>query len=235
LNQDKNSKDSRFAKPDLDTWKLANDIHIWRFPLAKISSPLLSEDEYAPAGRFFFEADRNRFISGRHFLRLALSKYLFANPLDISISLGASKKPFILHPSTDIHFNISHSGEWILMAIAKDELGVDVERLNEDFSFSDLLDQHFSEAEQKYIQSLPDAPAAFFYLWTRKEALTKAWGTGLQENLKHVSVLPEDILYAKNELFWKLRSFSVSDGYPAAIAYSGKPENLFFFNGSGLT
>jgi 4'-phosphopantetheinyl transferase len=234
LDQHKSSMDIHFAKPGIDTWKLANDVHIWRFPLATISSPFLNDDELAFAGRFFFEADRNRFISGRHFLRLILSKYLFVNPLDISISSSASKKPFILYPTSDIHFNLSHSGEWILMAIAKNELGVDIEYVNKDFEFNDLLDQHFCEEEKKYIQSRSDALMAFYYLWTRKEALLKAWGKGLQANLKDVGVLGDDISYKKNKRLWKLKSFMLSNDHAATIAFSPDTENLLFFDGSDL-
>jgi 4'-phosphopantetheinyl transferase len=234
LYQDKSSKDIHFAKPDLGTWKLANDIHIWRFHLAKILFPNLNDDEKALAGRFHFEPDRNRFILGRHALRLILSKYLRVNPLDIFIFSPESKKPFISHPFSDIHFNISHSGEWILVALAKNELGVDIEYLNKGFEFNDLMDHHFSEAEQKYIQWQSNALAAFFYLWTRKEALLKSWGKGLQANLQDIDVLGDDISYKKNGMSWKLKSFKVSEDHFAAIAFSSDLENQLFFDGSDL-
>jgi 4'-phosphopantetheinyl transferase len=223
-----------FAKPGIDTWKLENDVHIWRFPLTEISFPLLNDDEQALAKRFHFEPDRNRFILGRHALRLILSKYLCVDSLDISISSSGSKKPFIFYPAADIFFNISHSGEWILAAVAKNELGVDIEYLNKDFEFNDLLDQHFCEEERKYIQSQSDALMAFYYLWTRKEALLKAWGKGLPANLKDVGVLGDDISYKKNKWLWKLRSFMVCNNHAATIAFSPDTKNLLFFDGSDL-
>jgi len=108
-----------------------------------------------------------------------------------------------------------------------------MEKVDPVFAHEDILTEHFSEAEKTFVLSAADPAAAFYFLWTRKEALTKAWGTGLQENLKLVSVLEEDPVIEMNRASWRLKSFSVSENYPAALA-SHAMENIFYFDGSDI-
>jgi 4'-phosphopantetheinyl transferase len=234
LDQANSSTVVRFIEPVLKVWNPGNDIHIWKFPAIKVNSPFLTSSENNIASRFRLEDDRNRFTVGRHALRLLLSEYLSVGPSEISISSEIGKKPFVSNPSSEIHFNMSHSGNWILIAFAKNELGIDIEKIDFDFAFQDILPEHFSEAEQVFIAAAADPLAAFYYMWTRKEALTKAWGTGLQENLKQVTVLEAGPLIENGQKSWTLASFCVSEFYPAAIAFIGKLENIIYFDGNAL-
>jgi 4'-phosphopantetheinyl transferase len=216
-----------------DVWNLENEIQVWRFPAIPLASPLLTATEKESAARFRFEGDRNRYVMGRHAQRLLLSEYLSVDPFDLPIFSETGQKPFVSRPSSKIYFNTSHSGEWVVLAFARDELGIDIEKADPVFAYDDILKVHFSEAEKAYVLSAADSTAAFFFLWTRKEALTKAWGTGLQENLKEVSVLDDDPLIGMNHLSWSLRSFAVSENYPAALA-SHVINNIVFLDGLAL-
>jgi 4'-phosphopantetheinyl transferase len=228
------SSENLFINPGNYSWELGSSVHVWKFPLIKSAFSLLTESEKELAKRFRFEGDRNRFAVGRQALRFLLSKYLDLKPEEISISAEKGQKPFISSPSSNIHFNITHSGEWVLIAIAKDELGIDIEKIDPEFEFGDLLREHFSEAEQSFISQAGDPVAAFYFLWTRKEALTKAWGTGLQENLKLVSVLDLHALIEIRNKFWKLETFNVSSDYLTALAFSSTSENIIYFDGTGI-
>jgi 4'-phosphopantetheinyl transferase len=232
LEQESQVKVIEFIRPGPSAWKLDNHVHVWKFPVRDNGFSLLTDPEKEFASRYRFEGDRNRFIIGRQSLRLLLSKYLSVGPMDISIKSENGQKPFVSDPSCKIHFNISHSGDWVLIAVATEELGIDVEKINPSFDFKDLLQEHFNEPEQLFISKAADPVSAFYYLWTRKEALTKARGTGLQENLKMVSALDEYSSSDLNKKILKLESFHVSNFYPAAIAYSGRLENIIFFDGS---
>jgi 4'-phosphopantetheinyl transferase len=225
------SKIVQFLMPGNDIWQLGNDIHIWKFPSAMASVSLLTASEKNISSRFRFEQDRKRFTAGRYALRLLLSKYLSTDLSEISIIAEPGQKPFVSIPSNHIHFNISHSGEWVLIAFANQEVGIDIEMANPAFEFHDLLEEHFSEEEQQFIKDSGDPSSTFFYLWTRKEALTKAWGTGLQENLKQILVLTDLTLYNNH---WNLESFYVSANYPAAVAFSDQRKIICYFDGTGL-
>ena len=221
-----------FLNPGLCNWELDQVVHMWRFPMQKISNTLLSEGEKEFAARFRLEEDRNRFITGRHALRLLLTQYLAgARAIILPSPLGG--KPFLSESDSTIAFNLSHSGNWILLAFAKQELGIDIEKINPDFIYQDLLDEHFSEEEKSFIQLSIDPLVTFYFLWTRKEALTKGWGTGLQENLKQVGVL-DGFHHQMNNQVWRLSSLFLSSEYPAALAYAGLPKNIFYFDGGLL-
>ncbi len=227
-------KDIRFIQPDQNSWNLENDVHVWRLPAMPSDLSLLTGPEKLLANQFRFETDKSRFAIGRQGLRYLLSKYLNANPLDIGIDQRDRKKPRINYPLTDIRFNVSHSGAWVLIAICRNELGIDIEKIDPEFQYSDLLEEHFSEAEKSFISSAANPLSAFLYLWTRKEALTKAWGTGLQENLKLVSVLGDYSSVDLQQKSWKLESFHFSDSYQSALAHLCDSGNIIYFDGTGL-
>jgi len=227
-----NSTVIHFDQPGVSNWKLGNDIHIWKFPAVDVGSSLLTTAEKEIAGRFRFTGDMNRFAVGRHALRLLLSKYLSIGPGEISIIAQKGQKPFISSPSSKIHFNISHSGDWVLIAFANGGLGIDIEKINLDFEYSEILDEHFSEAEIAFISDNDNPVSSFYFLWTRKEAMTKARGRGLGENLKMVNVL-DDILDL-NKKTWKLVSFQIPEYYHAALAYPAELESPVYFDGASL-
>jgi 4'-phosphopantetheinyl transferase len=230
--QEKQLKEIRFIQPDQNSWNLEKDVHVWRFPVITTDFSLLTDTEKAFANKFRFEMDKCRFAVGRQALRYLLSKYLNAKPLDIGIDERDQKKPVISYPVMDIHFNISHSGEWVLIGMSRKELGIDIEKINPAFQYNDLLQEHFSEAEKIFISRATNPHQAFFYLWTRKEALTKAWGTGLQENLKSVSILNDYSSVDIQHKSWKLESFHFSDFYQSALAHPRDRENIFYFDGT---
>lgn len=102
---------------------------------------------------------------------------------------GPNGKPYF--PGTDIHFNISHSGDYKVLAIADAPVGVDIER----FRKADLrVAKRFCENEYNYITQ-KDSEHRFFEIWTKKEAYLKYKGTGLRGGLDSFDVfsLPEDI------------------------------------------
>jgi 4'-phosphopantetheinyl transferase len=150
------------------------------------------------------------------------------NPLDIEIVAEKGKKPFIRYPGTQLQFNISHSGQWVVVALAYEELGIDIEQINSSFDYSMLLEDHFTVAEQRFVIDAEIPATAFYFLWTRKEALVKAAGGGLQEKLKAVSVLDGQDFAEVNKKKWKISSFTLSADYPVSLAYCGSLKNCYF-------
>jgi 4'-phosphopantetheinyl transferase len=229
-----NYEDVTFIHPDSSIWKLEKKIHVWKFPLLPPDESLLSDSEVAITRRFRFEADRSRFATARRALRFLVSKYLLADPLTIDIVAQKGEKPFIRHPVTHVRFNISHSGEWIMIALANEELGIDIEKINSSFDFTILLDEHFTNAEQQFIRNAENSVRAFYFLWTRKEALVKALGRGLHENLKTISVLEGEEFKSLKQGTWKIRTFILHEDYPVSLAHCGFPEEICYLDGSML-
>lgn len=103
-----------------------------------------------------------------------------------SIEIIKSKhgKPF-LENLPDFHFNITHSGKLLVIAISDSLVGIDVEAKRK---YSTNIIKRFHPQEIDYIKS-QDSDNRFFEIWTKKEACLKYLGTGLSGGLDSFSVL----------------------------------------------
>ena len=192
----------------------------------------LSPDEKARAERFKFDKHRNRFIAGRGVLREMLGRYLGANPADLRFEYSSNGKPGFAatFSGNGVHFNLSHSEDLALMAVTKiGNVGVDVECVRALKDMDHLVERFFSARENKLFQNVPagEKPAAFFNLWTRKEALLKATGEGITRSLSlvEVSFLPGEparlLAVSGDEVKaaeWCLRELEPAPGFAAAVA-----------------
>lgn len=114
-------------------------------------------------------------------------------PQPLTAAYESKGKPYISHVSW--HYNLSHSGDYVALAISDAPVGIDIQ---EKRPYTDsLVKRFFSEAEAAAYESLlpaTDRETLFFTLWCRKEAYGKLLGTGLTEDvlkrnmLKDVSV-----------------------------------------------
>lgn len=188
---------------------------------------LLPPEELLRAGRYLHAADRLRFMVARVALRGVLGRWLGISSAAIRLGVGPHKKPFLADDPT-LHFSLAHTREWVLLALAASPLGVDVEYVDPAFPFADMLSVSFSAAEQASIVQAPDARRQFYQLWTRKEALVKATGQGLDDTLPTLPVLdgphPSPTAQA-----WHLASFAVAGDHQATLAYpdAGRCEIAF--------
>jgi 4'-phosphopantetheinyl transferase len=213
---------------------LKNAVHIWKFPVLPTDFSKLNDAEKTVVKRFRFEDDRNRYVTGRISLRNLLAKYHSVNSSDIHIIAEKGQKPYVRFPDSTICFNISHSGGWVVMAFAQDELGIDIEKIDPAFDYLNLLAEHFSLAERQFISSAENPLSAFYFLWTRKEAATKAEGLGLRENLSQISVLDQVWISGSNDKNWCIKSFFLSPDYPVSIVYCNSPGEISYLDGSRL-
>jgi 4'-phosphopantetheinyl transferase len=146
---------------------------------------LLSTDERERFDRFRRPEDRERFVLGRGLLRLLAGSYLQIPPESVTFDCSVFGKPHLTSPlggRPPLRFNISHSGDVVLLAfcIAR-EVGIDVEQLRPETEWRDIAPQIFTREQQVEWERLsPEARArSFFQAWTRREAALKATGVGL--------------------------------------------------------
>ena len=185
---------------------------------------LLVPDELERAARYRRTDDQLRFGCTRGLLRVLLARYTNQPPDRIEFVPGVNQKPELTWP-VGWHFNVSHSGNWILIAISRVRVGVDLEWMNPDLAFRDLLPSSFSPAEQRYIDACADARWGFYRLWTRKEALVKATAKGMDDRFGQIPSLtgshPTDAPLIGGDGHWTVNSFMITDDYPAAVAHEG--------------
>ena len=179
---------------------------------------LVSSGDRQRAKNFQNPDDRLRHLLGRAMLRQTL-----ALP-DMEFPVNPWGKPEF--PGGRIHFNISHGGREVWVALSKTtSVGIDVE----EESIPDVRDLanslHPQEAEA--ILSLPpdQASIAFCRCWTRKEAALKALGQGLSVPLADFQVAtdnrPTDWLIEPPRppvRSWTVADLPVSQGHRGAIA-----------------
>jgi 4'-phosphopantetheinyl transferase len=182
---------------------------------------LLQPTEAIRAKKYHKEEDQYRFLIARASLRILLGKYTRQPPAKIEFALGANKKPLATN-TPGLHYNISHCKDWILVAIADAEVGIDVEKVDALFPFDDILTDSFSLQEQEFIKQSPASRHAFYQAWTRKEAFVKATAQGIDADFSSIPALDgrHYIAGSKSALAtdWTVSSFPVALDYIAAIA-----------------
>jgi len=174
-------------------------VQLWRIDLDALAKPelrwqsILSPDERDRASRFHFERDRLHFCAARALLRTLLAGYLAAEPQDLRFRYSDKGKPELAEPhaSRRFSFNLSHSGGIALIGLTRDRpIGVDIEKIRDDFDTAAIAKRFFSASEQEQLLKLPSEQQhqAFFRCWTLKEAFIKALGEGLSHPLHQFDV-----------------------------------------------
>lgn len=224
--------------PALAGFTTDHQVDIWRVRLdlppssVQLLEKSLSTDETNRAARFYFLADRNRYIISHGSLRKILALYLHCEPEQLRFSVNAYGKPSL--DQEGLEFNLSHSGDLALIGITRGrKIGVDVEKVRTGISAEIIGGHYFSKAEMAELQALAteQREAAFFLCWTRKEAYIKAQGMGLSLPLESfdVSLTPHQppLLRATRPdtteaARWTLLSLEAGAGYEAAVAVEGQ-------------
>ena len=183
---------------------------------------LLSPDEMERVGRYRNADDQLRFGCTRGLLRMVLGQYVDQLPECVEFVPGVNRKPVLKKPA-GWYFNVSHSGAWSLIAVGRSPVGVDLEWVNPDFPFLDVLPASFSPHEQRHLDACGNARQDFYQLWTRKEALVKATAKGMDEEFSQIPSLTGthavDPLLIGQRGHWMVNGFAAADGYLAALAY----------------
>lgn len=89
----------------------------------------------------------------------------------------------------DFHFNLSHAGDWVVLAWGSTPVGVDVERIREDMDYRAVARRFFSPEEQRAVEEAESPLRRFHEIWTGKESWLKYTGTGLKYDLRAFSAL----------------------------------------------
>lgn len=87
-----------------------------------------------------------------------------------------------------IVFSISHTEDfWVcLMREGTQQIGVDIQ-VERNAQYNKIADRYYTSEEQEYVRK--QGSAAFFQIWTRKEAFAKYTGEGITRKLSAVSTI----------------------------------------------
>lgn len=220
------------------------DVHLWSADLDALDPTdlrlPLDAAEHSRAAAFRFARDAHRFRTAMWMRRSILGRYLGKEPDDIRFCTGPYGRPeFDLSDfPCRLRFNASHSGGVSILALTLDNpIGVDLEipRPLPDLIMMARATFHPSEWRAIVAMGDPaDREAAFYRCWTRKEAIAKGVGLGLNLPFDRFSVETTPVeapaITAIEpgldlESSWNLRDFSATHVY-AAVATSGAPRLL---------
>ena len=178
-----------------------SQVHVWRIPLDRAQVPPPTPGESARAARFRTPVLATHYLKSHAALRDILARYTTA-PLEFA--LHEKGKPY-LPRLPEIRFNLSHSHEMALVAVALGrDVGVDIEKLRPMPEFADVAERFFPPSEPP-----PSDEIDFFRRWTRVEAVLKARGVGLYG--------------ASTDLDgeWTVEEIEVPRGFAGAVAAEG--------------
>lgn len=229
------------------------EVHVWRIDLttpAKLSISILDEYESERYCAFGTEPLRLYYARAHIAVREILASYLNRCPDDIVLERTTKGRPQLAskHQSS-LNFNLSHSGDWALLAITNAALvGVDIERMKSHIDCAGILERFCAPDEYKQWQTFPKEQqlAAFYRCWVRKEAYLKALGVGISEHLQefvvNLSASGAGLVMTKIGLekssHWSLPLLSAPPGYQAALAIRCSQleiTNIFFNTSIDIT
>ncbi len=198
-----------------------------------LDEALLDDEERARSTRFVRPSDRRRFVLAHAALRLLLARCLDLPPDAVRYKIGVHGKPRLGRGLPPLEFNMSHSGGLAMLAVSQGgSVGVDVEYVRQVPDALSIADMHFSTPERNALRALPPAELrdAFLRCWTRKEAVIKASGQGLNLPLDSFDVVVDPGATSALPRFhgargdtarWSLRDLAAPPGYVAAGACAG--------------
>ncbi|GAA2258826.1 4'-phosphopantetheinyl transferase superfamily protein [Streptomyces amakusaensis] len=183
---------------------------------------LLDGAESARLDAFLRPVDRDAYAVAHVALRRLLGERLGLPPEAVALTRkpctqcgGPHGRPAI--SGDPVHFSLSHTQGLVLIALAPVPVGADVENLPSATTVDEIAGE-LHPGERAELAELPagERPLAFARCWTRKEAVLKASGVGLNEDLArtHVGAGPRPVQVAG----WRLSDVPVDPGYAAAVA-----------------
>ncbi len=142
---------------------------------------------------------------------------------EISPATGKNEhgKPSFLPPFDDHYFNISHSGDFVVMAMGDSPVGVDVERTGRTKDFKKLL-RFFYDHEKNRVLKAPDGEDEFYKIWTFREAFSKLVGVGLVlYSHEEITIDYDKNKVSYNDKDYGFYEYDIKTGYRLSLCVPG--------------
>ncbi|XP_025084968.1 L-aminoadipate-semialdehyde dehydrogenase-phosphopantetheinyl transferase-like isoform X2 [Pomacea canaliculata] len=159
-----------------------------------LAAQCIQPEEKERIGRFFFKKDAKLAVVGRLLIRAAVSSMMGLPYGQIKLSRTEKGKPYILNqpngktPSNRCNFNISHQGDYVVLAAEAQKLiGIDVMKVEWPRStgiqdFFRTMERQLTPSEWSRVRcqtSDMQQLSVFYRFWCLKESYVKALGVGI--------------------------------------------------------
>lgn len=183
----------------------------------------LRPEERNHAARILHHGTRRAWISSRHLLRTLLTEHLGDGQTPVAYQ--PSGRPW-LPQFPQVALSLSHTTGLVACALCDGApttaLGIDVEAVERPLDALRLSQRFFAADETTWLQQHPISTQAiaFIQLWTLKEAVLKAMGTGLSGGLDTFSVRPNPprLIHPPDSAKWHVRQWCDNSGHIVALA-----------------
>lgn len=184
-------------------WEPKNKVNIFLLKVHEnihfIDLDIIPKGQKNEIAKYHQKNDREKRLLARSFL-FEYSKFHYQiNDFDFIFNQYFQPKFKI----SEIKFSLSYSGEYILVGISlAGEIGVDVEYKKEDLDVDEIAPLIMHSSEMSYFQALGNKQSKleFFYkLWSGKESLIKAFGTGLHHPIKDIDLMNVEKFSCSNQ------------------------------------
>jgi len=150
--------------------------------------PLVSPEKRARIKKLRFFRDALNCLLGDVLARIEICRAANLNNSQLTFSTNAYGKPFLAN-NPGIHFNVSHTGNYVACILADEPVGIDIELIKP--ADPKIAERFFAPDEKAYIAS-NGSMASFYEVWTKKESRIKWEGIGLSKPLSSFSVFESD-------------------------------------------
>jgi 4'-phosphopantetheinyl transferase len=196
--------------------------------------PLLSqvdETKRLKILRFTHPKDLQRGLFAELLIRKLLIERCRLKNGEIRFSVNEYGKPYC-DRLDDFHFNVSHPGDWVVCAVDRVPVGIDIEKIST--IDLDISKNFFSPQEHQDLIQSNDPFEYFFTLWSLKESYIKFIGKGLSHPLNRFSMKMLSSsrigIEVDNTLLEHIHfeQYSIDEGYKMAVccSHAGMPEQV---------
>lgn len=148
--------------------------------------PVLNREELFKYKNFANVSRKRQFLFSRFILKSKLDEVISKNANEIDFEIGPHGKPFIA--GNRIHFSISHSENYVGYAIAKKDVGLDIQAKRDFSNLDGLIKKVCHDDEKKLLSESQNLEMDFLKLWNLKEAYSKCTGEGIQASFSKIDM-----------------------------------------------
>lgn len=198
-------------------------------------APLCEQECFVRNMELVHEARRNQLMSIKSreaqcrglaatlLLRMALEQEHISYG-DSVISHNEHGKPKIMN--SNLHFNMSHAGNYAVCAVCNQPIGVDIENLTRFEGrirqMERLANRVLTDDERKLWERSEKREWTLLEIWTRKESYVKMTGSGLSVDLRGIDTL-RDVFY---------QHMSLEDRYYVSVCTAEPCGEMKVFDGT---
>ena len=180
---------TKFNVQDLIHWVDDNQVILLVVKTIKLENQKVierhvSQEQMNQKKHYYKEIDQNNYLISRAIINTIFANVLKIKEREVVWKYTEYKKPYISN-AMGLKFNLSHTKGAVIIALAKNNIGVDIEYIDTKFDYLDIVMGYFSKQEKAKI----DTVFAFYKHWVVKEAYLKYKGIGLLQDLSSVKVV----------------------------------------------